>query len=116
MMNLVSWNCRGMGSSLKSNAVRDLLKSEHPDFLLLQETKITDQDFQNNVKRSRSYEGIGLSAVGASGGIGTIWDKSKWKLKDSRQNKWWLRTDMQNISKIEEYTIYNVYAPPPLQR
>ena len=111
-MILVSWNCRGMGSSLKSNAVCDLLKSEHPDFLLLQETKITDQDFQNNVKRSRSYEGIGMSAVGASGGIGTIWDKSKWKLKDSRQSKWWLRTDMQNTSKSEEYTIYNVYAPP----
>ena len=66
-----------MGSSLKANAVRDLLKSEHPDFLLLQETKITEQEFQTSMKISRSYEGITLSAVGASGGIGTIWDKNK---------------------------------------
>ena len=73
-----------MGSSLKINAVRDLIKSEHPDFLLLQETKISEQDFQNIVKRNRSFEGKGLSAVGASGGLGTIWDKNKWKLVSSR--------------------------------
>lgn len=101
-----------MGSSLKTNAVRDLLKLEHLDFLLLQKTKINEQEFQNSVKRSRSYEGMALSASGASGGIGTIWDKNKWNLKDSRQNRWWLRTDVQNVSKTEEYTIYNVYAPP----
>eukprot|EP00253_Pinus_taeda_P032993 PITA_32993 len=80
-----------MGSSLKANAVRDLIKLEHTDFLLLQETKITDQEFQNSMKRSRNYEGIAMSAMGASGGIGTIWDKSKWKLKDHKQNRWWIR-------------------------
>eukprot|EP00253_Pinus_taeda_P027567 PITA_27567 len=53
-----------------------------------------------------------MSANGASGGIGTIWDKNKWKLKDNRQNRWWVRLDMQNTTKMEEYTIYNVYAPP----
>eukprot|EP00253_Pinus_taeda_P007045 PITA_07045 len=101
-----------MGSSLKDNAVRDLIKTEHPDFLLLQETKITEQEFQNSLKRSRNYEGIAMSANGASRGIGTIWDKNKWKLKDNRQNRWWVRLDMQNTTKMEEYTIYNVYAPP----
>lgn len=101
-----------MGSSLKENAVRDLLKSEHPDILLLQETKITEQEFQNSMKRSKIYVGIASSAAGASGGIGTIWDKNKWKLKDHRQNRWWIRSDIQNIATTEEYTIYNVYAPP----
>eukprot|EP00253_Pinus_taeda_P009099 PITA_09099 len=101
-----------MGSSLKANAVRDLIKLEHPDFLLLQETKITDQEFQTSMKRSRNYEGIAISAMGASGGIGTIWDKRKWKLKDHRQNRWWIRLDMQSSVTAEEFSIYNVYAPP----
>eukprot|EP00253_Pinus_taeda_P001792 PITA_01792 len=101
-----------MGSSLKANAVRDLLKSEQPDFLLLQETKITEQEFKDSMKRSRSYEGIAISAVGASGGIGTIWNKNRWKLKDFKQNRWWIRLDMQNIILTEDYSIYNVYAPP----
>eukprot|EP00253_Pinus_taeda_P006269 PITA_06269 len=101
-----------MGSSLKANAVRDLLKSEQPDFLLLQETKITEQEFKESMKRSRSYEGIAISAAGASGGIGTIWNKNRWKLKDVKQNRWWIRLDIQNTTLTEDYSIYNVYAPP----
>eukprot|EP00253_Pinus_taeda_P030697 PITA_30697 len=42
-----------MGSSLKTNVVRDLLKSEQPDLLLLQETKITEQEFQNHIKKKQ---------------------------------------------------------------
>eukprot|EP00253_Pinus_taeda_P031914 PITA_31914 len=101
-----------MGSSLKANAVRDLIKLEHPDFLLLQETKIMDQEFQTSMKRSRNYEGIAISAMGASGGIGTIWDKRKWKLKDDMQNRWWTRIDMKSSVTAEDFSIYNVYAPP----
>lgn len=113
-MNLVSWNCRGMGSSLKTNAVRDLLKSEHPDILLLQETKINDQDFKNFLKINKIYEGTTISASGASGGIGTIWDKRNWKLLSQKHSSWWLRSDVQNVTKTEEYTIYNIYAPHQL--
>ena len=39
-MKLVSWNCRGLGSPAKVEAVKDLLKSEPADILMLQETKI----------------------------------------------------------------------------
>eukprot|EP00253_Pinus_taeda_P009472 PITA_09472 len=64
-----------MGSSLKINAVRDLIKQEQLDLLLIQETKISNQDFQNHIKRSKNY------------------------------------TDIQSKVSIEEYTIYNIYAP-----
>ena len=115
-MNLVSWNCRGMGSSLKLKAIKDLLNQEQPDILLIQETKITEQELQSSLKKSNIYEGTAVSAAGASGGLGTLWDKKKWKLKDYMQSRWWIRTDIQNIASTEEYTIYNVYAPPSLQR
>eukprot|EP00253_Pinus_taeda_P020085 PITA_20085 len=39
-MQLVSWNCRGLGNPLKAQAVKNLLKSESPEILMLQETKI----------------------------------------------------------------------------
>eukprot|EP00253_Pinus_taeda_P028357 PITA_28357 len=92
-----------MGSSLKANAVQDLLKFEQPDLLLLQETKISDQQFQNHTKRSKNYSGTAISAAGASGGIGTIWNKNKWELTNQNSHSWWVRT--------EDYTIYNIYAP-----
>lgn len=101
-----------MGSSLKVNAVRDIVKSEKPDFLLLQETKISENDFKEKIKKIKNYEGIAISSEGASGGIGTLWDKKKWQLKDYTHNRWWIRTDLQNTKTTEDYSVYNVYAPP----
>lgn len=110
-MILVSWNCRGMGSSLKTNAVRDLIKAEQPDFLLLQETKISDLEFQQSIVINSRYEGIATSAIGASGGLGILWGKNKWTLKNNTHNRWWIRIDMQSSDQKEKCTIYNVYAP-----
>ena len=42
-MQLSSWNCRGLGNSLKAEAVKDLLKMEPSDILLLQETNIEEE-------------------------------------------------------------------------
>ena len=75
-----------MGSSLKANAVQDLLKFEQPDLLLLQETKISDQEFQNHTKRSKNYSGTTISAASASRGIGTIWNKNKWELTNQNSH------------------------------
>ena len=42
-MHILSWNCRGLGNPSKAKAVKDLVRMENPDILLLQETKI-DED------------------------------------------------------------------------
>eukprot|EP00253_Pinus_taeda_P032996 PITA_32996 len=42
-MKLVSWNCRGLGNPSKLEAVKDLLKTEPSDILMLQEAKIEGQ-------------------------------------------------------------------------
>ena len=41
-MQIVSWNCRDLGNPLKAEAVKDLLRMETSDILLLQETKIEE--------------------------------------------------------------------------
>eukprot|EP00253_Pinus_taeda_P031381 PITA_31381 len=69
-MKLVSWNCRGLGNPAKIEAVKDLLKSEPTDILLLQETKIAGQALleisKSNWKKSSS---IAVNARGSSGEI-----------------------------------------------
>ena len=42
-MQIISWNCRGLGNPKKVEAVKYLLRMEPIDILLLQETKI-DED------------------------------------------------------------------------
>ena len=39
-MNIVSWNCRGLGNSSKVEVVKDLLRMASLDVILLQEIKI----------------------------------------------------------------------------
>lgn len=40
MMQMISWNCRGLGNPNKAEAIKDLLKIETADILMLQETKV----------------------------------------------------------------------------
>ena len=41
-MKVVSWNYRGLGIENKVEAIRNIIKSESPDILLLEETKMSD--------------------------------------------------------------------------
>eukprot|EP00253_Pinus_taeda_P018092 PITA_18092 len=50
-MKIVSWNCRGMGSRIKEEAIRSLIRTEAPDILLIQETKLEDSVFLQASKK-----------------------------------------------------------------
>ena len=39
-MRYISWNCRGLGSTLKEEAMKDLVRIHNPEILLVQETKM----------------------------------------------------------------------------
>ena len=41
-MKYISWNCRGLGSTLKEEAMRDLIRIHKPEILLVQETKMEE--------------------------------------------------------------------------
>ena len=41
-MKVVSWNCRGLGGENKVEAIKNIIKYERPDIMLLQETKMSD--------------------------------------------------------------------------
>jgi exonuclease III len=45
MMKIVYWNCKGMGIKVKEEATRNLIRREAPDILLIQETKMEDNEF-----------------------------------------------------------------------
>ncbi|RVW56511.1 putative ribonuclease H protein [Vitis vinifera] len=56
--------------------VKDFLKSENPDVVMIQETKkeICDRRFVGSVWTARNKDWVALPASGASGGILIIWD------------------------------------------
>ena len=62
-MNIVSWNCRGLGSKKKLEAMRDLIRISSPDIFLIQETKMEEEPFlQATQKFWKTNEGVASSA------------------------------------------------------
>ena len=51
-MLIVSWNYRGLGNPNKAEAVKDLLKLDSTDILMLQETKIDEEALLPLVEQS----------------------------------------------------------------
>eukprot|EP00253_Pinus_taeda_P017109 PITA_17109 len=103
-----------MGSSLKIKALKDLLTQEQPDIFLIQETKSTEQDFTSQTQRFKNYSGISKGSDGASGGIGTLWNKNKWEISNHQLCNWWVRTDLRskNTQEVEEKFGGNFHPDP----
>ena len=78
-MKIISWNTRGLGSRKKRRVVKDFLRSEKPDVVMIQETKKAECDrrFMGSVWTVRNKEWAALPTCGASGGILIIWDSKK---------------------------------------
>ena len=78
-MKIISWNTRGLGSKKKRRVVKDFLRSEELDIVMIQETKKAECDrrFVGGVWTTRNKDWAALPASGASGGILIIWDSKK---------------------------------------
>ena len=70
-MKIISWNTRGLGLRKKRRVVKDFLRLENPDVVMIQETKrmVCDKRFVGSVWTIRNKEWATLLPYGASGGI-----------------------------------------------
>ncbi|XVF10646.1 hypothetical protein REPUB_Repub07fG0200300 [Reevesia pubescens] len=74
-MKLITWNIRGLGRREKRRAVRNVVISIKPDMIFLQETKREEVDRRiiRSVWGSNTDCFESSSAVGAAGGLISIW-------------------------------------------
>ena len=78
-MKIISWNTRGLGSRNKRRVVKDFLRSENSNVVMIQETKKEkcDRRFVGSVWTVRNKEWVALPACRTSGEILIIWDSKK---------------------------------------
>jgi len=101
-----------MGRKVKEEAVKSLIRIETSDILLIQETKMEGKDFlQVSKKFWKKGGGLTISARGASGGLGSLWNSSKYSLITETQNDHWLYLKLQLLDTKEVISLFNVYAP-----
>lgn len=68
-MQIISWNIRGFGSSVKKRFVSKLIKKRKPDMILIQETKMEsiDRFIVQKLWGNGDFEFAFSEASGASG-------------------------------------------------
>ena len=110
-MKAVSWNCKGMGSANKVEAIKDITGPERLDLLLIQEKKMNDVEVlalsQHLWKNS---QGNAISSQGASGAIKTFFSR-KYYIKDIKENQYWILTEFQEKYDPNVSYVCNVYGP-----
>ena len=110
-MKIVSWNCRGLGETNKVEAIKDIIKYERPNILLIQETKMSDVEVLalSHLFWTNS-QGNAISSRGALGGIETLFS-SKYVIKNVKENQNWLLTEFQEKDDSNVNYVCNVYGP-----
>ena len=111
-MNLVSWNCKGPGGSVKVEALNNIINTEKPDFFLIQETKIPEDEVLNRSSLFWKHSARkAINSGGASGGIATFCKADIFIINSTKENAHWLLVEVQNKSNQEMIYICNVYGP-----
>ena len=110
-MCIVPWNCRGFENPSKAEAVKDLLKIDPPEILLLQETKIEgDTLLEINNQKWKKNIGKVISTRGSSGGLATLWAKDKFHLENSFDTQHWIFTKLRHTSSKFSLSLFNIYV------
>ena len=110
-MQITSWNYRSLGNPKKENAVKDLLRMEPSDILLLQETKIGEDALLLLSKTKwKKNSGMVVSASRTSGGLVTLWSEEYFLLKVSYASQHWIFTDLQHIPSKTSLALFNLYV------
>lgn len=110
-MKIISWNIRGMGSSVKKRFLAKLIKERRPDMCMIQETKLerVDKGMVQRVWGDFDVDFADSGAVGASGGILIMWNKDVFKPQSV--------TSQRNLILITgmflgfECALMSIYAP-----
>ena len=96
-MQFVSWNCRGLGSKSKEEAIKDLVRMNYPEILLIQEMKIEKPEtIQARKNFWNKGEGRAVIARGASGGLATFWNSSMFDLLEDYGTTHWIFTKLHH--------------------
>lgn len=75
-MNLIGWNCRGLGKPRSVRCLRDLVKSRHPDFLFLSETMVQSNKIKDLSEQMGFASSYAVERVGQGGGLAIMWRRN----------------------------------------
>ncbi|KAI4350231.1 hypothetical protein L6164_004704 [Bauhinia variegata] len=73
-MNLLSWNCCGLGNPRVVRALGLLIRQKGPNVVFICETKLSYEEWDELKRKIGFPNHFAVSSVGRSGGLGLLWD------------------------------------------
>ncbi|KAK1382242.1 Endonuclease/exonuclease/phosphatase family protein [Heracleum sosnowskyi] len=109
-MNVLSWNCRGVGLPSSIRFLKDVIRQERPSVIFLCETK-DNKGKMESLRRALQFDGlISVDSQGKSGGLALLW-----KVKDQIQLRSWSRNHIDVEVKVDgkqAWRLSGIYGEP----
>ncbi|KAL4603668.1 hypothetical protein ACB092_10G140800 [Castanea dentata] len=74
-MNLINWNCQGLGNPRSVRALQDIVRRFNPKVVFLMETKAKVRHMERIKNRMGFANGLTVPSRGRSGGLALLWDR-----------------------------------------
>lgn len=112
-MRITSWNARGLNAPSKKWLLKQNLIAFESEIILLQETKLDKAESTNIGKKIRQWQTEFQESIGASGGLGMIWNPRKVNLNIINKNPSWISSRVISLKNNLEFLLINIYGPTP---
>ena len=120
-ISILSLNVRGINTQqtfdTKLTIIKNLIQTKRPDFLFLQETKLTKQNFEQEMKTILNAENVIFNSGNAVTGTAIIQITNKWKIIGHKIDQNESRISSAKVTRNNKtYEIMNIYAPADPQK
>jgi hypothetical protein len=116
LMKILSWNIRGLNAKSKQDLLKDRIKKDQPDILLLQETKCAGIEANITIQRCwKQAQYVEVDARGAAGGFAILWNPTTVLLN----NFFYLQMDHYCVlspHRLEQTRLHHKCLWPPQTR
>lgn len=110
-MKITTWNVRGLNAPSKKRILKQNLNKFESDIILLQETKLNKSEGINLGKKPSNWSCSMHEFVGASRGLGFIWNHRKISLDILTSKNNWISGLVNSVKSNIKYILFNVYGP-----
>ena len=111
-MKLISWNMRGLNGSSKHRMLKNMIQTEKPAVVFLQETKSTSTALEQLFNKAWSgSQSVSTDALGASGGLAIVWNPQILLLQDFHATHCFIQATFHLIGTDIHGHLTNAYFP-----
>lgn len=109
-MRIISWNARGLNAPRIKRLFKQNLKNFNTEIILLQEKKLNKVEGAKFNKMMGLWDSIFIEAMGASGGLGIMWNSRKINLTYLVNNSNWMCVNIQSLKSDTKFILINVWS------